>query len=291
MAAIRIQQPMRWLWKPVAAVALTVAGLFALQDRFIYQPPSLRPDAVAAAHQMGREVNSTIASDGKRVAQVSFYIPPEPRPANPRYPRRLWLVFHGNGSLATDWLDLAAKLRGVKPQGVGVLLVEYPGYGLSGGRPSPRTIRAASNAAFLELARMLGEQPDDLARRTGVIGHSLGCAAALQFASEHDVREIILAAPFTSLKDIARVRVGWPLCKLLATNFDNHAHLKEAMARCPAPKVTILHGTRDRIVPQRMGRELARSNTSIRFISLEGGGHGDIPHDGPDGLVALMTGR
>lgn len=282
---------MRWLWAAGAAVALTVTGLFALQDRFIYQPPSPRPDGVAAAREMGREVNSTIASEGKRVAQVSFYIPAEPRPANPRPARRLWLVFHGNGSLATDWLDLAAKLRSAKPQGVDVLLVEYPGYGLSGGRPSPQTIRAASDAAFLELARMLGEQPEDLARRAGVMGHSLGCAAALQFASAHEVREIILAAPFTSLRDMARRRVGWPLCKLLRGDFDNRARLREALARRPAPKVTILHGTRDMIVPEWMGRALAASDDSIRFIPLQGAGHGDIPHDGPDGLVALMTGR
>ncbi len=285
MAAIRTQRPMRWLWAPGAAVALSVAGLWSLQDRLIYQPPSPRPAAVAAARSVGRDVKSTITSGGRTLAQVSFYIPAEQQPA-----RRLWLVFHGNGSLATDWLDLAAKLRSVKPEGVDVLLVEYPGYGLSAGKPSPETIRAASDAAFAELARMLGEQPGDLARRTGVMGHSLGCAAALQFAASHDVREVILVAPFTSLKDMARVRVGWPLCRLLQSNFDNRGRLREAMARRSAPKVTILHGSRDRIVPQRMGRELAHSNTSIRFISLEGAGHGDIPHDGPDGLVALMTG-
>jgi uncharacterized protein len=56
------------------------------------------------------------------------------------------LVFtHGNGELAQDWIDEFAT---VPAWGWAALLVEYPGYGGSAGRPSRASIRAAMLAAY-----------------------------------------------------------------------------------------------------------------------------------------------
>lgn len=52
---------------------------------------------------------------------------------------------HGNGEVIDYWVS---ALRGFQERGVGVLLVEYPGYGRSTGSPSERSIRAAMDAAY-----------------------------------------------------------------------------------------------------------------------------------------------
>ena len=61
----------------------------------------------------------------------------------------------------------------------------------------------------------------------------------------------------TVAADMARRRVGWPLCYLLLHNYDNRARLGELAKRDKPPSVSILHGTNDEIIPVAMGRELA----------------------------------
>jgi hypothetical protein len=46
---------------------------------------------------------------------------------------------HGNGELTDYWLT---ALSGFRERGIGVLLVEYPGYGRSAGSPSEASIRS-----------------------------------------------------------------------------------------------------------------------------------------------------
>ena len=57
----------------------------------------------------------------------------------------LIIYTHGNGELIDHWV---APFAAMTDAGVAVLLVEYPGYGRSGGRPSRDSISAAIIAAF-----------------------------------------------------------------------------------------------------------------------------------------------
>lgn len=52
---------------------------------------------------------------------------------------------HGNGELIEDW---EVAMRPLAVAGVAVLLLEFPGYGHSDGKPSRRTIREASVVAL-----------------------------------------------------------------------------------------------------------------------------------------------
>lgn len=270
-------------------LALVVVGLYVFQDRLIYQPPRTSPDELGLVQSAGVTIRSSIVCVGKACPQVSFYVPGFRRHKDP--PNRLWVLFHGNGSLATHFMPLARQVQAATDGKTDFLLVEYPGYGLSKGRPSPETLQAASDAAFAALANELHESQEHLLKRTSVYGISLGCAAALQFASRHNVQEAVLAAPFTKLSDIVRRRVGWPLVLLLRSDYDNRARMREVLAQSHPPKITIIHGTRDIIVPHWMGRDLARMSPAVKFVSIAGAGHDDLPVDGTNGVVALMSGR
>jgi uncharacterized protein len=51
------------------------------------------------------------------------------------------IVFaHGNGERAEDWIR---EFRPLQDEGLGVLIVEYPGYGIAEGSPSQRSITNA----------------------------------------------------------------------------------------------------------------------------------------------------
>jgi len=60
-----------------------------------------------------------IAYDTAQGAQVAFYLPPHDGPRHT--PAALWVLFHGNGSLALEWL--VHLPRGLKTQ-TGFLLID-----------------------------------------------------------------------------------------------------------------------------------------------------------------------
>lgn len=260
---------------PIGVVCLSLA---ACQGRLIY--PAQRyaqvmweripPTCEALRYETG---------EGK---QVSFY----QHPRSGGEPKRLWLVCGGNGSVALAWHDL---LQTAPDAEAGFLLLDYPGYGFSEGSCTPGRILAASEAAVDALGTRLALPRAELDRRLGVFGHSLGAAAALQYAARHPVRRVVLAAPFTTMADMANRQFFWPLGWLVWHRFDNEARLDEVLARPDPPPVTILHGDLDSLIPSSMGRSLADAHPqAVTFRLVPGADHDDVAMDairelGPSG--------
>ena len=173
---------MVWHWaKGVRMTFLLIAGvlvfvalvLFGCQRKLIYHPREYAVDykSVLPARAFALEYE---ASCGK---QTAYYIPPSLRPTEP--PSRLWIFFGGNGSLALDWQYLVHRLPDER---AGVLLIDYPGYGTCEGQPSAVSIADSSRKVLPALAKKLGVDEKQLEGGIGVVGHSLGCAAGLNFA-------------------------------------------------------------------------------------------------------------
>src|SRR2546425_8820803 len=90
---------------------------------------------------------------------------PKPPPASPTSSGLLW--FYGNGeNVAAIW----PIVREFQPPGTAVLVLDYPGYGASGGRATEAALYAAADAAYGALARRPGVAP----RRIYGCGRSLG---------------------------------------------------------------------------------------------------------------------
>ena len=157
----------------------------------------------------------------------------------------------------------------------GYLLIDYPQYGSCEGKPNPASIRESSLAAVKWLAEELQVSIDDLKPRLSVIGHSIGCAAALMIADDLDVKRAVLISPFTTMTEMGRRVLGWPLCYLNRHRFDNRAHLAAIVKK--GARVTIFHGMDDHNVPISMSRELAAAHSSaVNLIKVPGAGHNDI---------------
>lgn len=244
------------------AILALAAFLYFAQHSMIYHP---RPYVGAYTRVLptnGVELHYTLPF-GK---QTAFYIPLGNEP-----PRRVWVAFCGNGSLALDWTGL---LPSYPKNGDAFLLVDYPGYGKNSGYASIDSTRATADTALRALADHLHVDLADV--DLCVIGHSLGAAAALDFATRHPVKKIVVAAPFTTLREEAATVVGTTLSHLLIENYDNRESLREILKRDPRVRIAIFHGTNDEDIPIRMGRALAREFPAITYFEVAGADHGDV---------------
>ncbi len=105
-----------------------------------------------------------------------------------------------------------------------------------------------------------------------LVGRSLGTGVAVELARRSPPALLVLVSPYTSFADLGRGLVG-PLAPLVvADRFDNLSKIGTL-----AGPVTILHGTKDEVIPFRMGERLAAAGRGVRFVPLDGRGHNDIP--------------
>jgi alpha-beta hydrolase superfamily lysophospholipase len=189
------------------------------------------------------------------------------------------VYFGGNGE---DLYAAAFAAGELAEYGLEAIAHEHPGYGASPGTPSVASLLAAAERTVDAAAARARELSVPLV----VVGSSLGtfCAvhvAARPAAAGAVVDRLVLRAPPTTLAAAAKARFGFlPVDLLLRHRFDNVT---------PAPRVTcpvlVLHGDRDGIVPQALGRELAALLPHGRFVGVPGAGHNNL-HLSVQGQVA-----
>src|SRR6266566_4883845 len=157
-------------------VLLLLAWLF--QDRLAFPAPRAKlPDPKRVGVENGERVE-LVSGDGTKL--VGWYLapkklePPPTSPTSPASPGLLW--FYGNGeTVAAIW----PIVREFQPPGTAVLVLDYPGYGGSGGRATEGALYAAADAAYAALTA----RPDVDRRRIYVYGRSLGSAVATYTAA------------------------------------------------------------------------------------------------------------
>lgn len=213
--------------------------------------------------------------DGTPIAaQFGGPLDPQGRPATPKGSEPTVIFFYGNGAYAAG---MAPEFRHLRLLGANALIVEYPGYGMSGGRPAEKAFYAAADAAYDYLER----QPGIDRSRIVSAGWSMGGAVALDLAARRRVAGLILVNAFTTLPATARALQPWlPTSLVLSSRFDNLAKIPSIT--CP---ILIAHGDRDEIVPPRMSGELeAAARAKVHSLTIEGAGHNDIFEKGGDVL-------
>ena len=281
-----LHRTVEWLLRTTAVLSCTLFALIGilslLEHGFLYHPHPYRDNYRHLVS--GNVIELQFKTNSGQ--QTAFYIPALNGSA---LPDRIWVAFCGNGSLALDWLPLTNQ---DKTHGNSFLLVDYPGYGNSEGWPNITNTRSAAEGALIALAARLKTEPRILEPRLATMGHSLGAAAALDFASRHSqVSRMILLAPFTSVREEAAMFVG-PLSRLLGENYDNRAVFRQLALRRPPPRVVIFHGLQDQMIPPRMSYELASEFPG--FITLKAipkATHDTVGIVAADEILAALAGE
>lgn len=245
---------LRLLGVGVLAYMAVIVALYSLQSRLIYPAPQEVP-----ALTLGYAEATLGTEDG--LSLRAFY-----KEAASGLPTVVY--FHGNGgTLAGASISNAA----IAEAGVGVLLVEYRGYGGNPGEPSEEGFSRDADAA-LEWLQGAGIAPGD----TVVVGNSIGSGSATYAATRMVEKAVppmglILIAPFTSLPDVASEKVWWlPVRGLLEGTYPN----EERLTRLEQIPTLIQHGTSDNVVPFHHGQTLAETAPWAQFRAYEGSGHG-----------------
>jgi fermentation-respiration switch protein FrsA (DUF1100 family) len=230
--------------------------VFWLVERnLVFRPTSAEQSWKPPVNADTRNV-SLLSSDGTHLH--AWWLPGRDREAG------AILISHGNGHNLSSRGHFAADLR--RATGSGVLLYDYPGYGKSEGKPTEEGCYAAGEAAY----EWLVAKERFPASSIVLLGESLGGGTAVELATRHDHRALVLIFTFTSLPAAAKARYPFlPTRKLMRTRFDN----LQKIAACHRPAF-IAHGTADEAVPFSHSEVLfAAANEPKEFLRLDGFGH------------------
>jgi len=268
-------------------IVLAVAGtylvillvLWTMQERITFPAPKAPlPDPVQTLGY-GERIELKM-QDGTNL--VGWYLSPAPAPQSaasrrtPPFPALLW--FYGNGeTIAAIW----PIIRDFRPPNAALLVLDYPGYGGSGGRTTEAGLYEAADLGYRELTR----RPEVDPKRIYVYGRSLGSAAATHVAATHEVAGMILESPFTSARAMAARHYAIFPTVLVRMRLDNMGRIENIRCRS-----LIFHGNTDKLVPMEMGKALAAAaGGPVEFVVIEGAGHNDTYDMGAEAYREKMA--
>ncbi len=239
------------------SLLLVVLGLVActrdVSRRLLFRADRARASAVPK----DAILRTLIARDGVPVHALELPGPPG---------ARVVVHFHNNSDSMTG--DLAPA-RALHANGMGVLLVEYRGYGMSRGEASPDEQGVYLDAAAaLDWLAARGVGPD----RVVLWGTSLGTGVAAEMARRGRCAALVLVAPYTSIPDLVTDRAPIVPASLLVP--DQFATLSKASS-IHVPTL-VIHGDDDGIVPFWMGQRVAGAIPGATLVEVRGGHHGDL---------------
>jgi fermentation-respiration switch protein FrsA (DUF1100 family) len=226
---------LRWALGAAAVVSAALWLVRCVSPRLMYPAPP-RPSTEIPLGP--REQHVWLESAG---ARSEAFLLESTTPSGRAAP--LVLYAHGNGELIDYWVGELGPLRAA---GVSILLVEYPGYGRSSGKPSEGSIARAMAAAYDWAAAQPGV---DRARIVGW-GRSLGGGAICALAHERPLAALVLESTFTSMHAMAKELFGVPGF-LVRDRFDNLA-----VVRAFTGPILQFHGDHDASIPLAHARAL-----------------------------------
>jgi hypothetical protein len=261
----------RWLARAMMAIAgaalclylgLAVV-LYFTQRSLMYFPDTahVTPEQAGLAHV--DEVPLTTA-DGAHIT-VWHAAPVEGKP--------VILYFHGNGGALHYRV---ARFQKLIEDGIGLVALEYRGYGGNSGSPSEAGLIADAEAAYAFAAARYSTS------QIVLWGESLGTGVAVALAAEKPVGRVILEAPFTSTVAVAKKQYWYmPVGLLMKDQF----HSDERIGKVTAP-LLVLHGFKDHVVPFAMGEEMFElAHQPKHIVKFLDGDHEDLDNNGA--LIAV----
>ena len=256
---------LKWL-----IVALSgVSGLyFALcifllvwQNRIIFKPTKTLEKLPLAYELTHKEVWLPVKGD---VEIHGWWLP-----AQQTNNGKALLFLHGNSYNVGENLFHAKRFVEL---GFSVLLMDYRGYGLSGGK-FPRESQVYEDAQvrydyFVEEERFMPEQ-------IFVYGHSLGGAIAIELVKNNPAAGLIAEGTFTSMSDMATYTGKYsflPVDFLLHQRFESLNKISEV--KIPT---LFIHGLNDDVIPYEMGQSLYDAAIAPKQLYLvPQAGHNDV---------------
>jgi len=249
-------------WVASACLALVIAGGVGMtgliEDRFIYFPER---GAIGSPAEAGLPGQRTTVKTPDGITLKGWWLPAGGD--------IVLLYFHGNAGHVAHRAERARLFT--ESLRLNVLLVDYRGYGESGGSPSERGLYGDGEAVY-SAAVERGFPPE----RIVLFGESLGSAVAVETALRRPCLAVVLETPFLSIPAMARRHYPFVPSFLVRTRFDN----ARKIGRLSVPKL-ILVAERDEIVPRDHAQRLfALAAPPKELVVIPGATHNDMDRAG-----------
>ena len=196
---------------------------------------------------------------------------------------RVLLFFHGNAGNISHRLY---SIRQFLDLGFSVFIIDYRGYGQSGGRTNEQGFYRDADAAWQYLTGERGISPSDIV----IFGRSMGGSVAAKLAARNTPQALILESTFTSVPDAAADIYPWlPVRWLSRLRHATGEYVRDVQA-----PVLGIHSRDDEIIPYHHGENIYQAANEPRTLLTIRGGHNDaFVLDGENyvgGLRAFLTG-
>lgn len=182
------------------------------------------------------------------------------------------LFFHGNGETVTDYDSLT---RTYKEFGINMFLIDYRGYGWSGGSPSFKNLFADAILASHFFFRIIKEK--EISGAPFIMGRSIGSAPVCELALKESDKwaGLIIESGFAEIK---------PLFQLFQIDTRNHeTEISKRLSNLQKLKrinipVLLIHGARDVLLPPSNAEDnfnaIPHEKKSLKIIKEAG--HNDL---------------
>ena len=257
---------MRFSWfLPGLLCGLAACSSIQVDEQDVFQPkPSVYPDAFQMEGVTLENVFFPAAGDSVQL-NAWYFTQPEAQGTI--------LFFGGNGFYLVQSRGYIEALTGFP---VDVLMMDYRGYGQSGGTPSVEALKADAHAAYRYLTEKRGADPERLV----VHGHSLGTFLALGLADQRPVAGVVLENPVTDVQAWADHLVPWALRLFLSLKPSESLKSTDNVGLIQQLGVPLLifGGEEDVIADPEMARTLYEKAAppDKRLVIIEGGGHNGL---------------
>ena len=191
-----------------------------------------------------------------------------------------WIWFHGNAGNISYLLENLALLH--HHLSVNFFLFDYREYGTSDGKVSEAGTYLDAQGARDYIVSRQAINPDKII----YFGQSLGSAVAIWLATQREPYGLIIEAPFSSMRDMAkRAFPRLPVYLLVRTKYNSLDRI--GGLKCP---LLVLHGDQDEVVPISQGKKLYEAAKGPKhFVEIPGSGHCDAYLLGPETYIRALS--
>ena len=234
----------------LALCLVAMALLYIFQEKMIFFPGKR---LVATPETIGLQYEDVYLVTDDDIQIHGWYVPHAGAKAT-------LLFFHGNAGNISHRLDSISIFHDL---GLSVFIIDYRGYGRSGGRPSERGTYRDAQAAWHYLVDERGLRADEII----VFGRSLGGAVAAALAARVTPAAVILESTFTSVKELGKHYYPYlPVSLIARIRYPVDEHITSF--NCP---VLVVHSHEDDVVPFRYGQRLfANAREPKMFLPISG---------------------
>lgn len=243
----------------VVGAGFFILFLYLRQEKMIFFPQPVSEQALARISSGNKNVEDIHIRTEDGVTVRGWLV------KNPASPRSPLIIYFGGNAEEVSWLiSEAARFRGWS-----LALINYRGYGSSGGTPGEKKLFADA----LTIYDYFAQRPDIGSGNIVVMGRSLGSGVAVHLAHNRPVKGLVLVTPFDSMTSVAQEKFRFlPVSLLLRHRFDSLS-LAPSMRQ---PMLALAAGE-DTIIPPHHARRLADSwGGQATFVVLEGADHNTI---------------